>query len=146
MKKYVFIILLSTLALKLYAPYNPEAYKFDFTQFQINKYKSLELTLQNVIEYTKIIGIKHPEVVIRQFILETGWGKSYICKKYNNLFGFRNTNGYMKYSHWTESIESYKRFQDKKYKGGCYYTFLNNVGYAEAENYVEVLKTIKINV
>lgn len=146
MKKYVFILLLSTLALEVFAPQITIKYQKSFKEMQQERFRNLELSPDNVYLYCKAVGIKHPEVVIRQFILETGWGKSYVCKKYNNLFGFRNVNGYMKYSHWTESIESYKRFQDKKYKGGCYYTFLNNIGYAEAENYVEVLKTIKINV
>ena len=153
MKKYVFALLLSTLALTCYAPVNLEAYNFDFKEFQIDKLRNSELTLENVIEYVKLNNIQHPEVVIRQFILETGWGKSQVCKKYNNLFGFRNKNGYIKYSHWTESICStvknitgYKQFQNKKYKGGCYYTFLVNVGYAEAPDYVQILKTIKIKV
>lgn len=150
MKRYVLLLLLSTLALKISPSENP--YKFDYKEWRINVMKYSELTLDNVIEYLKLMDIQHPEVVVRQFILETGWGKSYVCKKYHNLFGFMKYSQdlgkyvYFKYNHWTESIESYKRFQDKKYKGGCYYTFLNNVGYAEAPDYVEVLKTIKINV
>jgi flagellum-specific peptidoglycan hydrolase FlgJ len=84
--------------------------------------------------------IEHPEIVIKQFILETGWGKSYVCKKFNNLFGFRGSNGYFKYKHWTESVEHYKEFQNKKYKGGDYYVFLHKVGYAEAPDYIQILK------
>ena len=36
---------------------------------------------------------------------------------------------------------------DRKYKGGCYYTFLDNVGYAEAENYTQALdrKSTRLN-
>jgi flagellum-specific peptidoglycan hydrolase FlgJ len=51
---------------------------------------------------------------------------------------------YHKYNHWTESVEAYKRFQDKKYKGGDYYTFLKKVGYAEDPHYVWKLKHIKL--
>ena len=152
MKKYVFILLLSTLALKLYAPHVTIKYQKSFKEMQMERFRNLELSVDNVFLYCKAVGIKHPEVVIRQFILETGWGKSYVCKNYNNLFGFMKYSKdegkyvYFKYSHWTESVEAYKNFQSRKYKGGCYYTFLDNVGYAEAENYTQVLKTIKINV
>lgn len=152
MKKYVFILLLSTLALELSAPQMTIKYQKSFKEMQMEKFRNLELSPDNVYLYCKAVGIKHPEVVIRQFILETGWGKSYVCKNYNNLFGFMKYSKdlgkyvYYRYNHWTESVEAYKDFQNRKYKGGCYYTFLDNVGYAEAENYVEVLKTIKINV
>lgn len=151
MKKHALIILLlSTLALEVFAPKGVRTKTF--REMQREFFRSLELSLDNVYIYCKTVGIKHPEVVAKQFVLETGWGKSYVCNTYNNLFGFMYYSKelgkyvYFKYNHWTESIEAYKRFQDKKYKGGCYYTFLNNVGYAEAKNYVQVLKQIKINV
>lgn len=152
MKKYVFIIiLLSTLALEVFAPQLPYQ-KRTVKEMQMEFFRSLELSTENVFLYCKLMDIKHPEIVLKQFVLETGWGKSFVCKTYNNIFGFmyysKNAEKYVysKYTHWTESVEAYKRFQDRKYKGGCYYTFLDNVGYAEAENYVQVLKTIKINV
>lgn len=119
-------------------------FQLDPIQSRINVLKSSELTPKNVKEYIHLIGIEHPNKVYRQFILETGRGKSYVCRTYNNLFGFRNNDGYMRYKHWTESIESYKRFQLKKYRGGDYYRFLVNVGYAEDSAYICKLKMIKV--
>ena len=143
MKKLNIILVLSFLiSINCLAP--PSHIKFNLRSHYISILKQSELTLENVKKYIQLVDIKYPEIVIRQYILETGWGKSNICKTYNNLFGFRGANGYFKYKHWTESIESYKRFQDRKYKEGCYYTFLEKVGYSESNKYVKTLKLIKI--
>jgi uncharacterized FlgJ-related protein len=124
--------------------------KYDPTFFYISELQHSELTLKNVEKYIKLVKIKCPKIVFKQFILETGWGKSNICKTCNNLFGFRNKKGYIKYKHWTESISStdpnitgYKQFQDKKYREGYYYTFLEKIKYSESCNYVRILKLIK---
>jgi len=117
--------------------------KWNIRYICMNELKHSKLSLENVKKYVRIMEIKHPEIVVKQFILETGWGKSYVCRKHHNLFGFRTKKGYEKYNHWTESIEAYKSFQDRKYKGGNYFNFLKKVGYAEASNYIQVLKTIK---
>lgn len=90
--------------------------------------------------------IQHPEIVLRQAILETGWFKSSVCKFNYNLFGFTGMNGYMKYDTYQESIDSYKLWQDKFYYSGNYYVFLEDIHYAEDTNYVETLKRIKINI
>ena len=87
------------------------------------------------------IGIKHPEIVFAQARLETGNFKSLLFTKNNNLFGFRGKNGYIEYNHWTESVKAYKRFQDKYYKGGDYYSFLERIGYAEDSNYIKKVKS-----
>lgn len=105
---------------------------------------NLPLTIENVIHAIKQYDIKHPEIVIRQIQWETGHLKSKRATIDNNLFGFR-TNKYLVFDHWIESVEYYKNWQDKKYKGGNYYTFLQNVGYAEDSLYVQKLKSIKHN-
>lgn len=87
------------------------------------------------------IGIKHPEIVFAQARLETGNFKSLLFTKNNNLFGFRGKNGYIEYDHWAESVKAYKRFQDKYYKGGDYYSFLERIGYAEDSNYIKKVKS-----
>ena len=137
MKKLI-LILLMVIPLKLLAP--PSIKTINYKAVYIEELKQSELSLSNVRKYLNIMEIAHPEVVIKQFILETGWGKSYVCKTFNNLFGFRGSNGYFKYKHWTESVEHYKEFQNKKYKGGDYYNFLVKVGYAEVPDYIQILK------
>jgi hypothetical protein len=142
MMKKTILMLLVCIPIELIAPANPT--KTDTRLNEITILRNSELTLKNVKRYIKLMKIQYFEIVTSQYILETGWGKSNICKTCNNLFGFRNKNGYFQYKHWTESIEAYKRFQDRKYKEGCYYTFLEKVGYSESNKYIKTLKLIKI--
>lgn len=88
--------------------------------------------------------IQYPEIVYTQAILETGYFTSRICKEYNNLFGLYNsaTQDYYRFNHWSESVVAYKNYIQYKYKGGCYYEFLENIGYAEDPNYIKKLKRI----
>jgi flagellum-specific peptidoglycan hydrolase FlgJ len=97
-------------------------------------------------------NIEHEEIVLRQAILETGWFESYNCRVRHNLFGFRhrskttddNKNGYFIFDNWKDSVKYYEEWQDKYYKGGDYYEFLEEIGYATSPTYVEKLKGISI--
>lgn len=112
---------------------------------RINMMSILPLTIENVISELIINEIKHIDIVLRQIIWETGHLKSYKARVDNNLFGFRRTDStYMKFDSWSESVEYYKNWQDKRYKGGDYYMFLENVGYAEDSTYIQKLKSLKI--
>ena len=78
--------------------------------------------------------VKCPEIVLRQSILETGWYGCTECSlDNNNLFGLTyydsksGTRKYQKFDNWTESVSQYKKWQDKYYKGGDYYDFLECV-------------------
>lgn len=84
--------------------------------------------------------VKHPKIVLAQARLETGHYKSSICKSHNNLFGIRRGKGYRYFNHWTESITYYKEHVQSRYEGGDYYDFLDDIGYAEADDYTEALK------
>ena len=88
-------------------------------------------------------GLSHPEIVTKQFILETGWGKHY---KYNNLFGLYNssTHDYYKFHTWQQSVEGYRDLIQYRYKGGDYYKWLESVGYAEDSMYISKLKRIRL--
>ena len=110
-------------------------------------------TKEEVLEYCKEIGIKHAEIVTAQAILETGHFKHV---PNNNLFGLYDSNacGYFCFDNWKQSVEAYKRMiQDKYYKGGDYYDFLNCMwkgdtgkckSYAQSENYTDTLKMIRV--
>ena len=92
--------------------------------------------------------IPNPKVVLAQAKLETG---HYRKVPSGNLFGLRQRNGsYMRFSHWTESILSYKKYISSKYKGQenteAYLAFLTRLGYAESPNYNRVLRVIVKNV
>lgn len=94
----------------------------------------------NLILELHDLKVLAPNIVLAQAKLETGNFKSYLFKCSNNLFGFRNFNGYIKYKHWKESVKAYKDWQSRKYKGGDYYDFLVNIKYAEDTLYVYKLK------
>lgn len=94
-----------------------------------------------LIEY----GVKHPEIVVRQGILETGHFKSKAFRLKNNLFGIRAKNGkYARFKSVEACILAYKKQIQYKYKGGNYYKFLSRIGYAEDPKYVYKLKRIKV--
>ncbi len=105
----------------------------------------LQLTPQNVEYWCNEAGVHHKEIVTKQAILETGWFRSYNCRKRNNLFGLWDSrkHKYFEFDHWIQSIEGYKNMIQYKYQGGDYYLFLDSIGYAEAENYISTLKKIR---
>ena len=86
------------------------------------------------------LGIKEKIIVYNQCRLETGNFGSYYFDKHNNLWGFRNKNGYMKFNSWRHCCKFMKNWQDKYYKGGDYYDFLVKIGYAEDPAYIRKLK------
>lgn len=103
-------------------------------------------TKKEVYNYLLCIGIKHPEIVFSQSVFET---MHYKCKKcsldMNNLFGFQvKKQEYLEFDSWQSSCDYYKTWQDKYYKGGDYYKFLEKIKYAKAgSTYIVKLKQIK---
>jgi len=87
--------------------------------------------------------VKYPEIVTRQSILETGHYKYY---SWGNLFGLYNSNKheYFEFWSWRQSVKAYRDLVQKKYKGGSYYEFLDNLPYATSENYTKTVKQIKL--
>ena len=81
--------------------------------------------------YMVNIGIKHPDVVLKQAIFETGHFKSQIYKRRNNLFGFRKRK-YIAYDSWKNCIDYYKVWQDKHYTNDSldYYKFLESKNFS----------------
>lgn len=90
-------------------------------------------------------GIKYPEIVTAQAILESGDFKSKIFREYNNPFGLYNssTHSYYRFSHWTYAVLAYKTMIESKYKGGDYYKFLEELPYAKDKNYIKAVKAIE---
>lgn len=102
-------------------------------------YKSPEEGLMEALEYYEI---HHKEIVYAQAIQETGWFKSRMCRKNNNLFGLRGKH-YYKYSHWSESVIAYKeKIQNRYRQGEDYYKFLQRIHYAGDPNYISTIKRI----
>lgn len=104
--------------------------------------KSPQEGLMEALEY---YGVKHPQIVYAQAVLETGHFKSDLCLNGNNLFGLYNSkkHRYHTFDHWTESVVAYLDYVQYRYKPpNDYYKFLSDIGYAEDPNYINKLKGI----
>lgn len=93
-------------------------------------------------EITKL-GVKHPKIVLAQAMLESGWLKCTNCSlDGNNPFGFYYKGKYKSWATWQASVKYYKDWQNRHYKSGDYYAFLEKRGYAEDLLYTSKLKKI----
>lgn len=104
--------------------------------------KSLQEGLMEALEY---YGVKHPQIVYAQAVLETGHFKSDLCLNDNNLFGLYNSkkHRYHTFDHWKDCIIAYKEMIQYKYKDGDdYLNFLKEIGYAEDPEYICKLKEL----
>jgi hypothetical protein len=102
--------------------------------------------------YREIVkaGIKHPDVVCDQAMLETGFLNCDSCSlTKNNLFGFLKdtVSGYLVFNTWQESVYYYAGWQRRKnYDGANYYDFLKlRWGAKFPEEYVSELKSVNWN-
>lgn len=102
------------------------------------------LTIENL--YCQLVedSVQFPDIIMRQALHETGNFKSYSCRIRHNLFGFSRKDTLMWFKSWKDCVTYKKKWQKKMYKGGNYYKFLKQIGYAEDSLYVEKLKKIKI--
>jgi hypothetical protein len=89
------------------------------------------------------LGIREPQIVMRQAMLETGWLRAPFLMKRNNLFGFRYQT-YLSFPHWKDSVRYYRDWQGRRYKesDASYYAFLTRIRYG-APSYVQHVKTIR---
>ena len=102
------------------------------------------LSKENLYNELKAQQVDYPDIVLAQALLETGNFKSYPCTNRNNLFGLRNGDGtYMSFEHWTLCVAAYKKYIQKyEKKPEDYYKYLQNLGYAEAPDYVAKVEEI----
>lgn len=100
---------------------------------------------EGLIEALEYYGVKHPQIVYAQAVLETSHFKSDLCLNDNNLFGLYNSkkHRYHTFDHWTESVVAYLDYVQRRYKPpNDYYKFLLDIGYAKDPNYISKLKEI----
>lgn len=105
---------------------------------------------EGLIEALEYYGVKHPQIVYAQAVLESNWFKSGLCVNGNNLFGLYNSKErkYHTFDHWAKSVGAYVKLVQYKYKGDYdkppdeYYKFLEDIGYAEDTLYISKLRRI----
>ncbi|HVQ09456.1 MAG TPA: glucosaminidase domain-containing protein [Allosphingosinicella sp.] len=88
-------------------------------------------TTERVFQAICAAGIRHPEIVMRQALLETGNLRHPMLMTRNNLFGFRS-RAYLRFDKWQDSVAYYKRWQDRHYTNPSenYFRFLDRIRYA----------------
>ena len=119
-----------------------------------------EFTEEKFVEMLKHLNVKFPHIVMAQAIIESGFGTSTLYKTNHNLFGMKmalirpnhhsgTQNGHAVYNTWRESVYDYLYWQ--LYTGAArlknedeYYQFLKEIGYAEAEDYIQSVKSVVI--
>lgn len=104
--------------------------------------RSSKLTFDNFVEYLDILQIENRDIIVRKAIIESGWFKSYLTTKYNNIFGMCTptsrettaigeafertvdydsinekpacsiTYSYAKFEHWTDSVDDLLLWQE----------------------------------
>jgi len=135
----------------------------DLKTKEINVFKYLEFSEKNLYDYICFIGFEDPIFIFKQSIHETGWWKSNLYKKTNNLFGLhhptkRKTTAdyyiladhgkYCSYSHWTQSVEDlslYTNSIQKRYPNIEYQQAIQLAGYCPDINYVVYVNKINYN-
>ena len=101
-------------------------------------WKERELTMLNLLEVIREVGLSNGLIVLAQALLETGHFSSNVCKEYNNLFGLYDSKNkrYFRFNRWEDSVVAYQRMIQYRYKGGNYFQFLKRIGYAEDPRYI----------
>ena len=101
-------------------------------------WKERELTMLNLLEVIREVGLSNGLIVLAQALLETGHFSSRVCKEYNNLFGLYDSKNreYFRFNRWEDSVVAYQRMIQYRYKGGNYFQFLKKIGYAEDPRYI----------
>lgn len=123
----------------------------------IVKIKGIEFSPENLRRYIKLCGIRFPDIVYAQAVLESGNFRSSRFLESNNLFGMKvarsrpttaqtEYGGHGRYDSWMLSVQDYALFQsaflrDIKTEKG-YLEYLSD-NYAEDPYYIN--KVIKIS-
>ena len=98
-----------------------------------------------VYQCARFYGLRHPETVTAQSILETDHYRSELCLRHRNLFGLYDfkRKRYRTFRTWQESVVAYKKLVQSKYRSGNYYAFLRRLPYADDPLYAEKVRRIQ---
>jgi Mannosyl-glycoprotein endo-beta-N-acetylglucosaminidase len=105
-----------------------------------------DLSVENCVNYAKEIGVKHPYKTVAQYVLETGWFESKVCKNRNNLGGYKNASGYLKFDTWQACVRYTLNFQDRKGLDSTdnWYAWVESINYHECDpkEYNKLIRSI----
>ena len=136
---------------------NHDNFESDISVININDTLN-DFSEDKLIDMLVSLNIKFPHIVLAQAKLESGNYSSKIFKENHNLFGMKEARvrihtskgtqfNHAYYSHWRESVYDYAfyqcRYLSTLHTEDEYYTYLSK-SYAEATNYVNILKSMVI--
>ena len=116
-----------------------------------------ELNKENLWRTIVDQGIKFPDLVFAQALLESGDLRSSLCVKSNNLFGMKmptkretvakpGKKDYAKYDHWVQSVRDYKLLQEYLFRKREYtrseYVEMLSRRYSETGDYVNRVRRV----
>jgi uncharacterized FlgJ-related protein len=121
----------------------------------INVKANNEFSQSELVDLLKKLNVKFPHIVLAQSKIETGNFRSKIFRENHNLFGMKEAVSrittaegtqfnHAYYLNWRESVYDYAFYQNRYLTNvrteSEYYAMLS-ASYAEASNYVEILKS-----
>jgi|GEM_PF-3733773 len=117
-------------------------------KLRIIGYRDSNLNEENFFEYTKLLGCSHPYETTAQGLYESGNFSPNSSARFNNLFGFKNHEGYIRFKHWTCSVDfmvnSYQNRNGLK-QGINYYNWIpKSYHQADREVYRKGLRYIEL--
>ena len=136
---------------------NHDNFESDISVININDTLN-DFSEDKLIDMLVSLNIKFPHIVLAQAKLESGNYSSKIFKENHNLFGMKEARvrihtskgtqfNHAYYIHWRESVYDYAfyqcRYLSTLHTEDEYYTYLSK-SYAEATNYVNILKSMVI--
>ena len=133
------------------------SFESDITVININDNLN-NFSEDKLIELLVSLNVKFPHIVLAQSKLESGRYTSKIFKENNNLFGMKEAVvrvhtakgtqfSHAYYDNWIESVYDYAFYQStylSTLKTEEEYYFYLDKSYAEADNYVKLLKSMVI--
>jgi len=136
---------------------NHDNFESDISVININDTLN-DFSEDKLIDMLISLNIKFPHIVLAQAKLESGNYSSKIFRENHNLFGMKEARvrihtskgtqfNHAYYSHWKESVYDYAfyqcRYLSTLHTEKEYYSYLSK-SYAEANNYVDILKSMVI--
>jgi len=145
MKRSILIIALTILSIVCYAPTQQRTF------IVVKPTKVSFLSLDDIRMLLIKYDVQHVDIVLAQIRLETGNLHSKLYKTNNNLFGMKYPKGrettalgercgHAYYDSVESCVKDYALWQQIKYQGGDYYSFLEDIGYATDTQYVYKLQ------
>lgn len=156
MRKALLIFAIMASSLSAGKAYNV---KTDFAgiihRMEIREMKSTTFSMDNLVRYLQLMNAPDAEIMISQFIVETGWFRSKLFTKGNNICGMKLARkrvttatgvmfGYARYNHWTDSVDDFLLWLQYHGLSNGYFDHVQRKSYSENSGYCKlVLKVHK---